>query len=143
MFLIKKWGILIKKESESLIFGDLKIPRDYQLEEEIESILNFIEDTTYNAAQGYHMYKLLRDKRTERKQILKEVICMEALQEQVDCKKMAGSFQSSLDNASRRIQDANRISIVKELQMEDHDTAQNRETDTISEKETINEQKAS
>ena len=114
-----------------------------QLEEEIESILNFIEDTTYNAAQGYHMYKLLRDKRTERKQILKEVICMEALQEQVDCKKIAGSFQSSLDNASRRIQDANRISIVKELQMEDHDTAQNRETDTISEKETINEQKAS
>ena len=29
MFLIKKWGILIKKESESLIFIGLKIPRDY------------------------------------------------------------------------------------------------------------------
>lgn len=29
MFLTKKWGILIKKESESLIFTGLKIPRDY------------------------------------------------------------------------------------------------------------------
>ena len=31
MFLIKKWGILIKKESESLIFTGLKIPRDYNI----------------------------------------------------------------------------------------------------------------
>ena len=29
MFLTKKWGILIKKESESLDFRGLKIPRDY------------------------------------------------------------------------------------------------------------------
>ena len=29
MFLAKKWGILIKKESESLIFTGLEIPRDY------------------------------------------------------------------------------------------------------------------
>ncbi len=34
MFLIKKWGILIKKESESFIFTDLKIPRDYDLQKE-------------------------------------------------------------------------------------------------------------
>ena len=34
MFLIKKWGILIKKESESLIFTDLKIPRDYYFQKE-------------------------------------------------------------------------------------------------------------
>ncbi len=30
MFLIKKWGILIKKESESLDFTGLEIPRDYE-----------------------------------------------------------------------------------------------------------------
>ena len=29
MFLIKKWGILIKKESESLIVTGLEIPRVY------------------------------------------------------------------------------------------------------------------
>ncbi|RGM11595.1 endoribonuclease L-PSP [Mediterraneibacter gnavus] len=37
VFLAKKWGILIKKESESLIFTGLEIPRDYitQKEEKI------------------------------------------------------------------------------------------------------------
>lgn len=114
-----------------------------QLEEEIESILNFIEDTAYNAAQGYRMYKLLRDKRAERKRILKEVICMEALQEQINCKEMAGAFQSSLDNANRRIKEANRISVVKELQMEDHDTTQGNELGTIGVKESEKDQKAS
>jgi hypothetical protein len=34
VFLAKKWGILIKKESESLIFTGLKIPRDYLIEKE-------------------------------------------------------------------------------------------------------------
>ena len=28
-FFMKKWGILIKKESEGLLFTDLEIPRDY------------------------------------------------------------------------------------------------------------------
>lgn len=28
MFLVKKWGILIKKESGDLVFIDLEIPRD-------------------------------------------------------------------------------------------------------------------
>ena len=30
----KKWGILIKKESESLLFTGLKIPRDYDYQRE-------------------------------------------------------------------------------------------------------------
>ena len=38
VFLIKKWGILIKKESESLIFGDLKIPRDYVKKTEVKEM---------------------------------------------------------------------------------------------------------
>ncbi|MCI8372740.1 MAG: ParB N-terminal domain-containing protein, partial [Lachnospiraceae bacterium] len=35
VFLAKKWGILIKKESESLIFTGLKIPRDYYSKKEV------------------------------------------------------------------------------------------------------------
>ena len=31
MLLAKKWGILIKKESESLVFTGLEIPRDYYI----------------------------------------------------------------------------------------------------------------
>jgi hypothetical protein len=30
-FLRKKWGILIKMESESLVFTGLEIPRDYKI----------------------------------------------------------------------------------------------------------------
>ncbi len=37
----KKWGILIKKESESLIFTGLKIPRDYYINME-DHLLNLI-----------------------------------------------------------------------------------------------------
>ena len=46
MFLIKKWGILIKKESESLIFIGLKIPRDYfkKWEEFIMSKIQAVAD---------------------------------------------------------------------------------------------------
>ena len=114
-----------------------------QLEEEIESILNFIEDTTYNAVQGYRMYKLLRDKRAERKRILKEVICLEALQEQINGKEMAGVFQSSLDNASRKIKEASKITVVKELQMEEHETSRPAESETICEREVAEKQKVS
>ena len=34
VLLVKKWGILIKMESESLIFTGLEIPRDYNTEVE-------------------------------------------------------------------------------------------------------------
>ena len=38
----KKWGILIKKESESLIFTGLKIPRDYSFEQG-EKLLDMVD----------------------------------------------------------------------------------------------------
>lgn len=86
-----------------------------QIDEEIESVLNHIEGTSYNVAQGYRMYKILRDKRMERKKILKEVLSLEALKEQVDIIAMIGAFQSSIDNASRRISDVDKVVRVKEL----------------------------
>lgn len=33
--LAKKWGILIKRESESLDFTGLEIPRDYGIDKEV------------------------------------------------------------------------------------------------------------
>ena len=39
----KKWGILIKKESESLEFAGLKIPRDYLLCMEVENVALFLK----------------------------------------------------------------------------------------------------
>lgn len=115
-----------------------------QLEEEIESVLNFIEGTTYNVAQGYRVYKLLRDKRAERKKILKEVICMEALLEQLDSKEMMGAFQTSLDHAGDRIKDVNKATVIKELQSEIQGITQNNEVPVMDEiKEQKQDQKVS
>lgn len=115
-----------------------------QLEEEIESVLNFIEGTTYNVAQGYRVYKLLRDKRAERKKILKEVICMEALLEQLDSKEMMGAFQTSLDHAGDRINDVNKATVIKELQSEIQGITQNNEVPVMDEiKEQKQDQKVS
>ena len=57
MFLAKKWGILIKKESESLIFTGLEIPRDYQFIKE-DSYLKKKKDeiTIRSSAAEYLTY---------------------------------------------------------------------------------------
>ena len=86
-----------------------------RLDEEINSIMNYIEETTYNAAQGYKVYRVLRDKQAERKMLMKEVICLEEILEHVDTGKMVEAFQESMKLSNERIKNANRITFVKEL----------------------------
>lgn len=86
-----------------------------RLDDEIDSILNYIEETNYNAAQGYKVYKVLRDKQNERKSLVKEVICLESIVEYVDTDKMIQAFQNSMKVADDKIRDANKITFVKEL----------------------------
>ena len=45
-----------------------------RLDDEINTVLNYIEGTNYNAAQGYKVYKVLRDKQIERKALVKELM---------------------------------------------------------------------
>lgn len=86
-----------------------------RLDEEINSIMNYIEETTYNAAQGYKVYRVLRDKQAERKMLMKEVICLEEILEHVDTEKIVEAFQESMKLSNERIKNANRITFVKEL----------------------------
>lgn len=90
-----------------------------RLDDEINSILNYIEDTTYNAAQGYKVYKVLRDKQTERKTLLKEVICLESIIANVDAMKLVQGFQDSIRLSDEKIKEANKITYVKELMGEE------------------------
>ena len=89
-----------------------------RLDEEINSIMNYIEETNYNAAQGYKVYKVLRDKQIERKALIKEVICLESVIEHVDTEKMVQAFQDSIKLADEKIKKANKITFVKELMEE-------------------------
>ena len=94
----------------SLIKADIS-----RLNEEINSILNYIEETNYNAAQGYKVYKVLRDKQLERKALIKEVACLESLMSSVDTQKLVQGFQESMKVADEKIKVASRITFVQEL----------------------------
>ena len=94
----------------SLIKADIS-----RLNEEINSILNYIEETNYNAAQGYKVYKVLRDKQLERKMLIKEVACLESLLSSVDTQKLVQGFQESMKVADEKIKVASRIIFVQEL----------------------------
>lgn len=89
-----------------------------RLDDEINSIMNYIEETSYNAAQGYKVYKVLRDKQTECKVLMKEVICLESIIEYIDTKQVVGAFQESIKLADEKLKDANKITFVKELMEE-------------------------
>lgn len=89
-----------------------------RLDDEINSILNYIEETNYNAAQGYKVYKVLREKQAERKVLIKEVACLEAVMAHVDTEQLVQAFQDSIKAADERIKASNRITFVKELMEE-------------------------
>lgn len=89
-----------------------------RLDEEINSILNYIEETTYNAAQGYKVYKVLRDKQVERKALMKEVACLESILTNVDTEQLVKAFQDSIKLSDEKIKAANKITFVKELMEE-------------------------
>lgn len=89
-----------------------------RLDEEINSILNYIEETTYNAAQGYKVYKVLRDKQVERKALVKEVACLESILTHVNTEQLVKAFQDSIKLSDEKIKAANKITFVKELMEE-------------------------
>lgn len=94
----------------SLIKADIN-----RLNDEIGSILNYIEDTNYNAAQGYKVYKVLRNKQIERKLLIKEAVCLETLMGNMDTQKLVQGFQESMKIADEKIKVANKITFVEEL----------------------------
>lgn len=86
-----------------------------RLDDEINSVLNYIEETNYNAAQGY---KVLRDKQVERKALVKEVACLESILTHVDTEQLVKAFENSIKLSDEKIREANRITFVKELMEE-------------------------
>ena len=77
-----------------------------ELEKEIEDILSFIENTNFNAAQGYKVYKMLRECRTLRRKKEKELVCLEALLVQFSCAEMCKRYQDGLEAMQNGMQEA-------------------------------------
>ena len=62
----------------------------------IENALVQIEDANYNVAQGYKAFKELKDLRNERKEKQRELQCLKAITEGLDCKGMQEIYQNSV-----------------------------------------------
>ena len=67
-----------------------------ELDDEIEAILLQTEDANYNVAQGYKVFKRLKELRIERKEKEKELDCLYALTDTIDCPSLAGVCEESL-----------------------------------------------
>ena len=111
-------------KQQMLFFSDiqqhiinLKIEKE-TLDNEIECILSFIETTTYNVAQGYKVYKILRDKSSHRKKLKKEIDQLEALVGNFDCSEMRRLYQSAVGKMQHALSTYEIPDSIKELMEE-------------------------
>ena len=66
------------------------------IDSEIEETLLQTEDANYNVAQGYKVFKELKDLRNERKEKQKELNCLQVIVEGMNCKVMQEMYESSV-----------------------------------------------
>lgn len=64
-----------------------------ELDEEIEQVLYDVEDANCNVAQGYKVFKMLKDLRNERKRVAKELDCVKTITGCFDCEAMSEAYQ--------------------------------------------------
>lgn len=67
-----------------------------EIDDEIEDILLETEDANCNVAQGYKVFKRLKELRLERKAKSKELDCLCALTDYIDCDALADTCESNL-----------------------------------------------
>lgn len=67
-----------------------------EIDEEIEDILLETEDANCNVTQGYKVYKRLKELRLDRKEKSKELDCLYALTDYIDCDALADTCESNL-----------------------------------------------
>lgn len=84
-------------------------------EEEIENILDYIETTNYNAAQGYKIYRMLRERRKYRKKVVQELNQLKALTEAFECEQMRRLYQSALSKMQQGEGEKRRSAVVRQL----------------------------
>ena len=75
---------------------NLQIDLD-EIDDEIEQTLREIEEANYNVAQGYKVFKRLKDLRNERKRKQKEWECVGILADEFDCEAMADIMEYCLE----------------------------------------------
>ena len=67
-----------------------------EIDSEIENILLETEDANCNVAQGYKVFKRLKELRLEKKAKIKELNCLYALTDYIDCESLADTCEDNL-----------------------------------------------
>lgn len=67
-----------------------------EIDTEIENILMETEDANCNVAQGYKVFKRLKELRLEKKAKTKELNCLYALTDYIDCEALADTCEDNL-----------------------------------------------
>lgn len=106
---------------QMLFFADIKqyminlelVKRN--LDAEIEDILDYIETTNCNAAQGYRIYRMLRERRMQRKSVLTEIRQLQALTELFDCEQMRSVYQRSIAKMEQDESEQRRSNVIQQL----------------------------
>ena len=67
-----------------------------EIDADIENILMETEDANCNVAQGYKIFKRLKELRLEKKAKMKELNCLYALTDYIDCESLADTCEDNL-----------------------------------------------
>ena len=117
----KKYDWLQVAREQMLFFADIRqymvnlelVKRN--LDAEIEDILDYIETTNYNAAQGYRIYRMLRERRVQRKNVVTEIRQLQALTELFDCEQMKSVYQRSIAKMEQDESEKRRSNVIQQL----------------------------
>ncbi len=104
----------VKKHAEQYI-TNIQLDID-EIDDEIEEILLQTEDANYNVAQGYKVFKRLKELRIERKEKEKELDCTDT----IDCSSLADVCEESLAEIEEimEVQSSNNNADISELENE-------------------------
>lgn len=84
-----------------------------EIDQEIEAVLSGTEDANCNVAQGYKVFKRLKELRLERKKKSRELQCLYALTDYIDCDALADTCEENLDEVEALMKDEEKAAIAK------------------------------
>lgn len=89
-----------------------------EIDQDIEEILKNIEDANYNVAQGYKVFKKLKDLRNEKKEKEKELEILRAMTDYIDCEAMSEICAENMDIINEMTGRKNTPDMQEEYQQE-------------------------
>lgn len=68
-----------------------------EIDDQIYAILQEVEDANYNAVQGFQVFKRLKELRNTRKEVLRELDCVDALSARFCCDSMHDAYRECVE----------------------------------------------